>query len=149
MTTNEFGKTGGRPRGLSGLGFGAGPKSAVTVRNWPVDGSNPMVRAPFLVATFSIRAYFPPRLPTKLMLPSPLEVTASLVLGSKARPLGSSQPAIGHSAITLLAFESTTAIVFLSSMLMYMRPFPSGTGVSGLPLRGDGRDRLARFRINH
>ena len=55
---------------------------------------------------------------------------------SISRPLGSSQPAIGHSAITLLAFESTTAIVFLSSMLMYMRPFPSGTGVSGLPLRG-------------
>src|SRR6202795_963508 len=158
MTTNEFGNGWGRPRGFSGLGFGAGPRSAVTVSSCPVEASNVMVRAPFLVGTFSISAYFPSRSPTKLILPSPFEVTASLAVGSKAnpslpspvgtvaislpvfastiaicllpqaakmcpcgrsisKPLGSSQPAIGHSAITLFALESITAIKPLSSML--------------------------------
>src|SRR3984893_14218391 len=158
ITTNEFGKGIGRPRGFSGLGFGAGPRSAVTVSICPVEASNVIVRAPFFVGTFSISAYFPSRWPTKLILPSPFEVTASLDRGSTAntslpspvgtvaislpvfastiaicllpqaakmcpscrsisKPLGSSHPAIGHSAITLLALESITAIKLLSSML--------------------------------
>src|ERR1700674_4179914 len=61
ITTNEFGNGIGRPRGFSGLGFGAGPRSAVTVSICPVEASNVMVRAPFLVGTFSISAYFPSR----------------------------------------------------------------------------------------
>src|SRR5437016_6665128 len=61
ITTNEFGNGIGRPRGFSALGFGAGPRSAVTVSICPVLASNVMVRAPFLVGTFSISAYFPSR----------------------------------------------------------------------------------------
>src|SRR5260221_8676497 len=111
ITTNEFGNGRGRPRGFSGLGFGAGPRSADTVSIWPVAASKVMVRAPFLVGTFSISVYFPSRSPTKLMKPSPFEVTATLAFGSKAAPSLLSPVATVES--NLPVFESTIAMSLL------------------------------------
>ena len=90
-------------------------------------GPSPMVAvASVLPLMESITPIFLPSQTGKSRLPAT----------SKARPDGDSQPASGHSAVSLLVCASRRTISLLSSMLSKTIPLPSTTANSGLPGSG-------------